>query len=215
MKGNASKGQDAFKGQDGGLGTWVAIVAGSVIFMTFMLPLAVLVAAFGGYSPSPGAVTRPPQLWITLAHSAALTCHVPRGTTPGLGPVLLAIGDVETTFGSSSLPGVHYGHNSAGAEGPMQFLPSTFYSYEHPVPSDSSLTPFQLSTQAVPGGIDVGTMSNQSPYNLVDAIYAAARLLCSDGYASGFPALAVYSYNHSSRYVSEVLSMARGFKRYG
>ncbi|MHB8262493.1 MAG: lysozyme family protein [Acidimicrobiales bacterium] len=209
MKDNPSK------DQDGGIGMWVAIAAGSVICVTFVLPLAVLVAAFGGYSPSPGTTMRPPPLWIALARTASLTCHIPHGTTPGLGPVLLAIGDVESTFGSSSLPGVHYGHNSAGAEGPMQFLPSTFDSYEHPVPSDPSLTPFQFSAQAAPGGFDVGTMSNQSPYNLVDAMYAAARLLCSDGYASGLPALAVYFYNHSSRYVSEVLGLARGFEHYG
>jgi hypothetical protein len=36
------------------------------------------------------------------------------------------IGTVESDNGQSNLPGVHSGANSAGAEGPMQFEPSTF-----------------------------------------------------------------------------------------
>jgi hypothetical protein len=201
--------------QDGGLAARVAIVAGAIVCVTFALPVAVLLAAFGSYVPVPASAGKPPQSWVTLARAAALTCHVPVGTSPALAPVLLAIGDVESSFNSSELPGVHYGHNSAGAEGPMQFLPSTFYHYDHPVPSDLSLTPFQLPTRSAPGGIGVGGMSDQSPYSLVDAMYAAARLLCTDGFVAGLPALAVYSYNHSSRYVSEVLGLARGFERYG
>jgi cell wall-associated NlpC family hydrolase len=46
----------------------------------------------------------------------------------------------------------------------------------------------------------------------VDAVYAAARLLCANGAAGGadLPA-AVYAYNHSSSYVDQVLALARQY----
>jgi cell wall-associated NlpC family hydrolase len=72
----------------------------------------------------------------------------------------------------------------------MQFEPKTFAAYARPVP---------------PGGADP-----PSPYDLVDATYAAARMLCADGGASpaGLPR-ALYDYNHSTAYVAEVLRIAR------
>ncbi len=71
----------------------------------------------------------------------------------------------------------------------MQFLPATFAAYDEPVP---------------PGGADP-----PSPYDPVDAIYAAARMLCADGARDGrdIPG-AIYAYNHSLRYVTEVLADA-------
>jgi len=87
---------------------------------------------------------------------------------------------------------VHSGANAAGAEGMMQFEPATFANYDLPVP---------------PGGADP-----PSPYDAVDAVYAAARLLCADGAAGGADlAAAVYAYNHSSIYVADVLALARSF----
>ena len=44
--------------------------------------------------------------------------------------MLAAIGTVESGNGTSELPGVHSGANSAGAEGPMQLEPSTFAAYD-------------------------------------------------------------------------------------
>jgi cell wall-associated NlpC family hydrolase len=111
-------------------------------------------------------------------------------TCPGLDwSVLAAIGKVETDHGRSQLPGVHSGANSAGAEGPMQFLPSTFAAYDQPVP---------------PGGV-----TPPSPYDPVDAIYAAARMLCANGARNNANIrAAVFSYNHADWYVSEVLAQA-------
>jgi hypothetical protein len=37
---------------------------------------------------------------------------------------------VESDNGQSTLPGVHSGANSAGAQGPMQFEPATFAEYD-------------------------------------------------------------------------------------
>ena len=65
---------------------------------------------------------------LVLYQEAATTC-------PGLPwTVLAAIGTVESGNGTSNLPGVHSGANSAGAEGPMQFEPATFSAYDTPVP---------------------------------------------------------------------------------
>ncbi len=94
--------------------------------------------------------------------------------------MLAAIGTVESDNGQSTLPGVHSGANSAGAEGPMQFEPATFAEYDEPEP---------------PGGADP-----PSPYDPTDAVYAAARLLCANGAAGGVDlAGAVYAYNHSAQ----------------
>lgn len=106
--------------------------------------------------------------------------------------VLAAVGKVETDHGRSPLPGVHSGQNSAGAQGPMQFLPATFAAYARPVP---------------PGGADP-----PSPYDPVDAVHAAARYLCASGARGGadIPG-ALFAYNHSDAYVHQVLTVARSY----
>jgi cell wall-associated NlpC family hydrolase len=126
--------------------------------------------------------------------AAALGIYARAGELcPGLSwTVLAAVGTVESSNGTSDLPGVLSGHNPAGAEGPMQFLPSTFEEFDRPVP---------------PGGVEP-----PSPYDLVDASYAAARMLCHDGAgAPGTLGQALYDYNHSGSYVAQVLSVARSY----
>ncbi len=57
---------------------------------------------------------------LALYQQAAATC-------PGLPwTIIAAVGTIESDNGQSDLPGVHNGANAAGAEGPMQFEPSTF-----------------------------------------------------------------------------------------
>jgi cell wall-associated NlpC family hydrolase len=142
----------------------------------------------GGSAPgvSAAATAKVPPQMLTLYQAAAITC-------PGLPwTILAAIGTVESDNGQSSLPGVHSGANAAGAEGPMQFEPATFAAYDEPVP---------------PGGADP-----PSPYDPTDAVYAAARLLCANGAAGGADlAGAVYAYNHSTAYVSQVLALAQTY----
>jgi hypothetical protein len=46
----------------------------------------------------------------------------------------------------------------------------------------------------------------------VDAVYSAARLLCTDGGGDQATiARAVYAYNHSSDYVDQVLALAASY----
>ena len=107
---------------------------------------------------------------------------------PGMSwTVLAAIGQIE------SGDGANVGPSSAGAEGPMQFLPSTWQEW--------GITAF-----GEPGPPDV-----MDPY---DAVPSAARLLCAAG--AGTPAglpNAILAYNHASWYVAEVLALARQYAR--
>ncbi len=172
--------------------TIAACALGLLVFVALMAGAAAAgfesLFGFGsGPAPSQAALAAIPQNYLVLYERAAATC-------PGLSwTVLAAIGTVESGNGTSTAPGVHSGANSAGAEGPMQFLPATFAAYDRPIP---------------PGGADP-----PSPYDPADAIYAAARNLCANGAAGGrnIPA-AIFAYNHSDAYVAKVLGLAT---RYG
>lgn len=163
-----------------------------VIVLVGALGLALVVSALGDagvptLTPSGLADAVVPADYLGLDEAAAATC-------PGLSwAVLAAIGSVESGFGSDGLPGVRSGANFAGAEGPMQFEPVTFAAYDHPVPADPAPTP--------------GQSGPPSPYDPAAAVYAAARMLCANGVGTD-PAGAVYAYNHSGAYVSEILDLA-------
>ncbi len=81
------------------------------------------------------------------------------------------------------------GPSSAGALGPMQFLPSTWAAW------------------GIDGFGQTGTPDVMNPY---DAVASAARLLCADGAAAGGQSLsnAIFDYNHATWYVNEVLGLA-------
>src|SRR5215469_7727457 len=103
---------------------------------------------------------------------------------PGLSwTVLAAIGQIE------SADGQNMGPSSAGALGPLQFLPSTWRAW--------GITAFGQT----------GPPDIMDPY---DAVPSAARMLCADGAARGGTSLygAVYDYNHADWYVREVLALA-------
>jgi cell wall-associated NlpC family hydrolase len=74
----------------------------------------------------------------------------------------------------------------------MQFEPATFAEYDMPVPTGGGSPP--------------------SPYDPVDAVYAAARMLCANGGQDAADlAAAVYAYNHDAAYVTQVLTLARSY----
>jgi cell wall-associated NlpC family hydrolase len=167
----------------------------ALILTVLVLGVAVLAAAVAGGGSPPDARSAPgtpmtagpalPAGWAALDQAAATTC-------PGLSwSVLAAIGTVESDSGRSTAPGVASGANGAGAEGPMQFEPSTFAAY----------------ATVGPGGA-----APASPYDTVDAVYSAATMLCADGGGSsaGLRA-AVYAYNHSTTYVDTVLTLSLAF----
>ena len=98
--------------------------------------------------------------------------------------VLAAINKIETGFGTN------LNVSSAGAEGWMQFLPSSWEAY----------------------GLDANGDGRKDPYNPVDAICAAARYL---KIAGGQKHLydAILAYNHADWYAQEVLLYARAYGR--
>jgi hypothetical protein len=103
-------------------------------------------------------------------------------TCPGLSWTLLAaVGQVESGHGRNPGP------SSAGAIGPMQFMPATFADY------------------AVDGDGD-GTKDAWDPQ---DAVFSAARYLCASGAGHGPDGVrrALLSYNHAQWYVDLVLSV--------
>ncbi|MGH3387315.1 MAG: NlpC/P60 family protein [Actinomadura sp.] len=102
--------------------------------------------------------------------------------------VLAGIGKVETSHGTSSLPGVRNGENFAGAGGPMQFLAATWKAF------------------AVDGDKD----GKKDRYDPDDAIPSAARYLKHNG-APERMRTALFMYNHSWDYVNLVLSWARRY----
>jgi Transglycosylase SLT domain len=103
------------------------------------------------------------------------------GTAYGIPwQVLAAINEVETDYGRD------LSVSSAGAEGWMQFLPSSWAMY----------------------GVDANGDGYEDPYNPADAIFAAARYLAAAGGTTNIRA-AVYSYNHSQAYVDSVMLRAQ------
>ncbi|MGV9538750.1 lytic transglycosylase domain-containing protein [Streptosporangium sandarakinum] len=122
-----------------------------------------------------------PGSYLDLYRRAAAVC-------PGLSwTVLAAIGQVESSHGRNNGP------SSAGAQGPMQFMPATWKTY------------------GVDGDGD-GVADIWSPY---DAVPGAANYLCANGAGQGGKKLekAVWFYNHSWAYVSKVMSIAQAYAR--
>jgi hypothetical protein len=103
-------------------------------------------------------------------------------TCPGLPwGVLAGIGQVETDHGRNKAV------SSAGAMGPMQFMPATWAIY----------------------GVDGDGDGKANILDQADAVYTAARYLCVSG--GGQPDTlydAIFSYNHSDFYVKTVLGLA-------
>ena len=138
-------------------------------------------AAAANTASSEVTVSGIPKSYLALYQAAATTC-------PGLPwPVLAAIGQVESGHGSNTGP------SSAGAMGPMQFLPSTFAAY------------------AIDGNGD----GVADIWNPADAIYSAANYLCANGAGAGPRALynALWNYNHADWYVQMVIGVAGGIAR--
>jgi len=158
----------------------VPILVGLLLFALLLpiLLLGVLVGAGDELAPSDQALAEIPDGLIPIYESAARSCE-------GLDwTVLAAIHKVETSFGKG------HATSSAGAQGPMQFMPATFDAYG--VDGDGD------------GRVDINDVD--------DAIFSAANLLCANG--AGDPARlasAIWNYNHSDAYVAEVLTLASNY----
>jgi hypothetical protein len=102
---------------------------------------------------------------------------------PGMSwTVLAAINEIESGDGANEGP------SSAGALGPMQFIPSTWAEW------------------GIDGFGQTGTPNVLDP---LDAVPSAARLLCAAGAGkTATLSAAIFAYNHATWYVAEVLALA-------
>jgi hypothetical protein len=117
-----------------------------------------------------------PRTYRELYHAAARSCS-------GLSwTILAAIGQLESDHG------VNVGPSTAGALGPMQFMPETWKAWARDGDGDHKA--------------DI-----MNPY---DSVYAAAAYLCWNGAGRDGPSLAqaIFRYNHADWYVKEVLALA-------
>ena len=160
----------------------VKAITGSASHVISLQPTKATKASAAGQLPVDTSVSssRPTTYLELYKASAARYC-------PGLSwTVLAAIGEVESGNGTN------VGPSSAGALGPMQFLPSTW------------------KAVGIDGFGDTGTPNIMNPY---DAVPSAAEMLCGAGAAKGGQSLynAIFSYNHADWYVDEVLAIAREY----
>ncbi|GIH28185.1 hypothetical protein Aph01nite_64950 [Acrocarpospora phusangensis] len=108
------------------------------------------------------------------------------GVCPGLSwTVLAAIGQVESSHGRNNGP------SSAGALGPMQFMPATWKAY----------------------GLDGDGDGVSDIWSAYDAVPSAANYLCANKAGQGGEQLrkAVWHYNHSWSYVDKVLNLSQAY----
>jgi soluble lytic murein transglycosylase-like protein len=149
----------------------------------------------GKRAPKPSALT--PALPLSLSSSIAgvpaffiesfrippflLPIYQAAGSAYGVPwQILAAINEVETDYGRD------LSVSSAGAEGWMQFLPSSWQAY----------------------AVDANGDGFKDPYNPADAIFTAARYLRAAGATTNVRG-AVFAYNHSQAYVESVMLRAK------
>ena len=160
----------------------LAVVALLFVICAPALIVSLFLSAGDASEPSDRALEEIPSELLPVYRAAGATCE-------GLDwTVLAAIHKVETGFGLGAAT------SSAGAQGPMQFMPATFASY------------------AVDGSGD-GRVVIDDP---MDAIFSAANLLCANG--AGDPERlprAIWNYNHSQAYVDRVLQLATSYGTWG
>jgi hypothetical protein len=143
----------------------------------------------GGATPAP-VTPLPTACGATAVPSYLLPIYAAAAQQYELGPagpsILAAINEIESGFGAN------LGPSSAGAEGWMQFMPSTWATY----------------------GVDANGDGRKDPNDPNDAIFAAARYLRAAGMPED-PEGAVFAYNHADWYVAEVMARAACFSGIG
>jgi membrane-bound lytic murein transglycosylase B len=168
--GNEAKGPTTASGPNGVAPSPQLVAAQAGALAAELATSAASVQALGFY--------RIPLFLLPIYRAAAIQYGVP-------WQILAAINEVETDYGSD------LSVSSAGAEGWMQFEPSTWLQY----------------------GVDALDAGYADPYNPVDAIFAAARYLHAAG-ASKNLRTAILAYNHSEAYAESVLLRAKLISSY-
>ena len=107
-----------------------------------------------------------------------------------------------------------------GAEGHMQFMPCTFVGWTYPgcsglgkgeIPEKDKTNPAIIKEYGG-YGVDGNGDGIADPYDIEDAIYSAANYLSISGAADGDLEKAIFNYNHSEKYVQDVLRFFNEFE---
>jgi murein DD-endopeptidase MepM/ murein hydrolase activator NlpD len=156
-------------------------------------------------APSSQATKEIPPDLIPIYQAAAQKYHIPWN-------LLAAVNKVETNFGKD------LSTSHTGARGWMQFQPCTWmgWNYSHCDRHGDLTKPIDITNPkniAKYGGygVDGNGDGRADPMNPHDAIYTAANYLAANGASSGQIEKAVYAYNHSKKYVNDVLAYSAQF----
>lgn len=142
-----------------------------------------------------------PEEYIPIYKDAAETYGIP-------WTLLAAHHRIETRF-STMDPLL----SPVGAEGHMQFMPCTFVGWSYPgctglgkgqIPEEDKTNP-DIIKKYGGYGVDANDDGIADPYDIEDAIFSAANYLAKSGAAEGNYEKAIYNYNHSEKYVQDVL----------
>lgn len=126
--------------------------------------------------------------------------------------LLAAIHRVETHFSSN------LSESYAGAIGPTQFMPCTWTGWSHPTCSGlgrgniDKNTLLDISQIKKYGGYGVDGNGDgvADPMNIDDALHSTANYLAASG-AKMNPRKAVFTYNHSQKYVADVMGFFESY----
>ncbi|RIW38398.1 hypothetical protein D3H55_02345 [Bacillus salacetis] len=181
-----------------------------------LIPITILFAYFvvyGGFLTyqelSEEAKDEIPAEYIPIYKDAAREYGVPWN-------LLAAHHRVETKFSTMKTM-----VSPVGAEGHLQFMPCTFVGWSHPtcdglgkgeIPQ-KELTDPEVIAKYGGYGVDADGDGKADPWDIEDAVYSAANYLASNGAADGDIERAVFAYNHSEKYVEDVLFFAERYKQ--
>ncbi|MDV6377073.1 lytic transglycosylase domain-containing protein [Sporosarcina sp. GW1-11] len=142
-----------------------------------------------------------PQEYIPIYIAAAEEYNIP-------WTLLAAHHRIETRFST-----MRTDVSPVGAEGPMQFMPCTFVGWNYPgckelgkgsIPEKDKTNPDVIAKYGG-YGVDANGDGIADPFDMEDAIFSAANYLSDSGAADGNIEKAVFTYNHSEKYVEDVL----------
>jgi cell wall-associated NlpC family hydrolase len=171
-----------------------------------LLLIVMLLGAVAGITRQQAAACQAPAAASSTAASIPagyLSDYQKAGAAYGISwTVLAGIGTVESDNGRSEMQGVHSGTNPFGAAGPMQF------GVGGAAGDTWGGAPVHPASERTSGyGIDGDGDGIADVYDPGDAIPSAAWFLQAHGASTGLQA-ALFAFNHSAAYVSDVLSWA-------
>ena len=179
----------------------ITLAAGAAVLLLIVI-LTGAVAGIGGQQAD-AACQAPPAASTAAASTPAsyLTDYQKAGARYGIPwTVLAGIGTVESDNGQSDLPGVHSGTNPYGAAGPMQF------GVGGAAGNTWGGAPVHPASEHTGGyGIDGDGDGITDVYDPGDAIPSTAYFLQAHGALTDLQA-ALFAWNHSAAYVSDVLT---------